>query len=136
MLQGKLDALNMELSATLEARNSDGKSSAGDKHEVGRAMVQQELDKLDDQHAKLIVLQQELARVPLDRTFDHVAFGSLVETDQGTYFLAIGLGRVEFERATCYAISLLSPIGALLQGKRVGEHIFFNGRNITVQRIT
>ncbi len=92
MLQGKLDALNMELSATLEARNSDGKSSAGDKHEVGRAMMQQELDKLEEQRAKLIALQQELDRVPQDRVYDRGAFGSLVTTTNGTYFIAVGLG--------------------------------------------
>jgi transcription elongation GreA/GreB family factor len=136
VLRRKVRAAQQEIASTRASFASDTKSSAGDKHEVGRAMVQQELDKLEEQCAKLITLQQELERVPLERDFAHVAFGSLVETDHGIYFLAIGLGRVEFESATCYAISLLSPIGALLQGKRVGEQVFFNGRNNTVQRIS
>lgn len=135
LLQEKVNATRTEIDSTRGSFTSDTKSSAGDKHEVGRAMVQQELDKLEEQHAKLIALQQELARVPLERTFDHVAFGSLVTTDQGTYFVAIGLGRIEFEGGNCFAISLASPIGQALKDKRVGEQVSFNGKSIMVRRI-
>jgi len=135
LLQEKVDAAQREIISTRDSFTSDTKSSAGDKHEVGRAMVQQELDKLEEQHAKLIALQQELARVPLERTFDHVAFGSLVTTDQGTYFVAIGLGRIEFDGGNCFAISLVSPIGQALKDRRVGEQVIFNGKSITVRHI-
>ncbi|MBP6390532.1 MAG: hypothetical protein KA352_06540 [Flavobacteriales bacterium] len=135
LLQEKLNAVQREIASTRGSFTSDTKSSAGDKHEVGRAMMQQELDKLDEQHAKLIVLQHELARVPLERTFDHVAFGSLVTTDQGVYFVAIGLGRIEFGGRSCFAISLASPIGQVLKDKRAGDQVIFNGRSITVQSI-
>ena len=131
----KLDIVQQEIDPMRSSFTSDTKSSAGDKHEVGRAMVQQELDKLEEQRAKLIALQQELARVPLERTFDRVAFGSLVETDQGTYFVAIGLGRIEFNGGHCFAISLASPIGQALKDERVGDKIIFNGKIITIARI-
>ncbi len=52
LLQEKRSAIETEIASTLHARNSDTKSSAGDKHEVGRAMVQQELDQLELQRAK------------------------------------------------------------------------------------
>ena len=65
MLALRASDLAKEIAATLAARNSDTKSSAGDKHEVGRAMVQQELDQLEGQLAKVQEMQQELARVPL-----------------------------------------------------------------------
>ena len=135
LLQEKVNAAQQEIASTRDSFTSDTKSSAGDKHEVGRAMVQQELDKLEEQHAKLIALQQELARVPLERTFDHVAFGSLVTTDQGTYFVAIGLGRIEFDGGSCFAISLASPIGQALKDKRAGDQVIFNGKSITVRHI-
>ncbi|MBX2979689.1 MAG: 3-oxoacyl-ACP synthase [Flavobacteriales bacterium] len=135
LLDQRMQALKSELAATLEARNSDTKSSAGDKHEVGRAMVQQELDQLEAQLAKTQAMQQELARVPLDRSYDRVAFGSLVTTDQGCYFIAIGLGAMEVEGETCYAISLASPIGQALKDKCVGDAIDFNGKRIRVQAI-
>ncbi len=131
----KLATCEGALTSTRAAFASDTKSSAGDKHEVGHAMVQQELDKLEEQRAKLMTLQQELARVPPERVYDRVAFGSLVSTDQGRYFIAIGLGAVEVDGETCYAISLASPIGQVLKDKRVGDVIDFNGKRITVQAI-
>ncbi|MBL7963828.1 MAG: GreA/GreB family elongation factor [Flavobacteriales bacterium] len=134
-LREKLITCESAIASTRAAFASDTKSSAGDKHEVGRAMVQQELDKLEEQRAKLIVLQQELARVPLARVYEQVGFGSLVITDQGGYFIAIGLGAVEVEGEPYYAISLASPIGQALKGKRVGDAIDFNGTRITVQAI-
>ena len=135
ILADKVEAVRSEIIATRETFTSDTKSSAGDKHEVGRAMVQQELDKLEEQLSKLIALHQELARVPLDRTFDRVAFGSLVSTDSGTYFVAIGLGRIELNGVTCFAISPASPLGQALHGKRVHDHIDFNGRTLEVRGI-
>lgn len=135
LLQEKVNASQLEIASTRSSFTSDTKSSAGDKHEVGRAMVQQELDKLEEQHAKLIDLQHELSRVPLERTFDQVAFGSLVVTDQGTYFVAIGWGRVEFDGGTSFAISLASPIGQALCGKRVGEHVDLNGRKFSITSV-
>ena len=135
LLQEKVSATQQEITSTRGSFTSDTKSSAGDKHEVGRAMVQQELDKLEEQHAKLIALQQELARVPLERTFDRVAFGSLVTTDQGTYFIAIGLGQVTVAGESCFVISLASPIGQALKDKEVGDVVTVNNRRITVSGI-
>ena len=131
-LREKLSTCEEALSSTRAAFASDTKSSAGDKHEVGRAMVQQELDKLEEQRSKLIGLQQELARVPLDRVYDRVALGALVSTDQGTYFIAIGLGAVQVDGEVCYAVSLASPIGQALKDKRAGELVQFNGKRMTV----
>jgi len=136
MLAVRASDLAKEIAATLEARNSDTKSSAGDKHEVGRAMVQQELDQLETQLAKVQVMQQELARVPLERVYEHAGFGSLVGTDQGNYFIAIGLGAVEVDGERCYAVSLASPIGQALKDKKAGDAVDFNGKRITVEKIT
>ncbi|HRH37096.1 MAG TPA: 3-oxoacyl-ACP synthase [Flavobacteriales bacterium] len=135
LLEERITAIRADIASTLAARNSDTKSSAGDKHEVGRAMVQQELDQLEAQLAKLQASLQELARVPLDHLFDRVAFGSLVTTNAGLYFIAIGLGRITFRGAPYSVISLASPIGQALQHKRVGDVVVFNGTPMTVQAI-
>lgn len=135
LLEEKVNAAQLEIASMRGSFASDTKSSAGDKHEVGRAMVQQELDKLEEQRAKLIALQHELTRVPLERSFDRVAFGSLVGTDEGTYFVAIGLGRIDLDGGTCFAISLASPIGQVLKDRRIGDQLTFNGKVIEVQRI-
>lgn len=63
LLEGKLSAIEADIASTLHARNSDTKSSAGDKHEVGRAMVQQELDRSEIQRAKDIPDPVNIARL-------------------------------------------------------------------------
>jgi len=135
LLEERAAALKAELASTLEARNSDTKSSAGDKHEVGRAMVQQELDQLEGRLASVLTMQQELVRVPLDRTYERVGFGGLVTTDQGNYFIAIGLGAIELDGERCYIISSASPIGQAMMGRRTGDAITFNGKRIVITTI-
>ncbi len=131
----RIAAADEAIASARESFASDTKSSAGDKHEVGRAMVQQELDKLEEQRAKSIALQQELHRVPLDRIYDRVAFGSLVRTDQGSYLIAIGLGVIDVDGEACYAISLASPIGQILKEKKVGDVVDFNGKQTTIKAV-
>jgi transcription elongation GreA/GreB family factor len=135
LLQTRIEEAQTAIASTYAARNDDTKSSAGDKHEVGRAMIQQELDKQEAQLAKLQGLQQELARIPLDRTFDRVVFGSLVSTDVGEYLIAIGLGPVKIKGETVFVVSLASPIGQLLKDKEVGEVVDFNGKRITIKEV-
>lgn len=134
-LQERITATEKEIASTLLARNSDTKSSAGDKHEVGRAMVQQELDQLEGQLANTRALLQELERVPIERNFDRVGFGSLVNTDQGLFFIAIGMGALEVKGERCFVISLASPIGQVLKGLQVGEQASFNGKAYSVLQV-
>lgn len=134
-LQERIAATEAEIASTLLARNSDTKSSAGDKHEIGRAMVQQELDQLEGQLANTRALLQELERVPIERNFDRVGFGSLVNTDQGLFFIAIGMGALEVKRERCFVISLASPIGQVLKGLQAGEQASFNGKAYSVLQV-
>jgi transcription elongation GreA/GreB family factor len=98
-------------------------------------MAQQELDRLGTQQAKTQALIAELARVPLDRTFDRAGFGSLVTTDHGIHFIAIGLGRVALEGKEVFVVSLASPMGHAMNGKRVGDTVELNGKRITILAI-
>lgn len=131
----KVLALQAEIAATLQARNADTKSSAGDKHEVGRAMVQQELDQQEAQLAKLQAQWHELAQLPEVGTTHRVTLGSLVTTEHDRYLIAIGIGYVELGGERCAVISPASPIGQALLGKRIGEGGSLNGRTFTVQGI-
>lgn len=135
LLQVRLVTCDEAIASTRAAFAGETKSSAGDKHEVGRAMVQQELDKLEAQRAKLQQLRSELNQIPLERRSDRVGNGSLVVTDQGTFLIGIGLGAVEVEGEVCYAISLTSPMGQALKDHQVGMTVQFQGRRITVRQL-
>jgi transcription elongation GreA/GreB family factor len=123
------------IEASKEARNSDTKSSVGDKYETGRAMAQIEIDKLETQLNKTKALKQELEKVDVNKKQDKVAFGSIVSTNQGRYFIAIAMGRIHHEQNEYYVISLASPIGSVMKDKVEGDVFDFQGKQITIQEI-
>ncbi len=134
-LTPKIAALNEALVSAKESRNSDTKSSAGDKHETSRALAQIEIDKLEMQLEKTLILEKELQSIQLNKKYDKVEMGGLVITNQENYFISIGIGKIEVNDKIYYAISMNSPIGEVLKFKKVGEKISFNGREIVVEEI-
>lgn len=119
-----------------ESRDSDTKSSAGDKFETGREMMQREMDKISatiDQNKNQLNL---LDKINLNRKYPVGDLGSLIVTNQGTYYLSIGLGKIEIESEIIYAISLDSPIGQLLKGKRVGDLLKFRDKTIKINQLS
>lgn len=136
MLQQNLAEAQIALSTTQASLGNETKSTAGDKYETGRAMVQIELQKMADQRDKIDQQLQTLGRVDAHHISHTVEFGSLVETGAEWYFVAIGLGKIPFEAHLCYAISLDSPIGKALKGKKAGEKLQFQGREIEILKIT
>ena len=118
-----------------ESRDSDTKSSAGDKFETGREMMQREMDKISatlDQYKNQVNL---LSKINLHRNYPVVDLGGLIATDQGIYYLSIGLGRIEINSELIYAISLDSPIGKLFKGKRVGDIINFRDKMLKINQL-
>ncbi|MCB9346060.1 MAG: 3-oxoacyl-ACP synthase [Lewinellaceae bacterium] len=120
------------LEAAQEAGNTETKSSAGDKYETGRAMMQQEQEKNQVQLIKAIELKNQLAQLRPGQRSETAGPGSLVITNHGNFYLSEGLGKINLEGSIYFAVSLLSPIGQLLRGKRGGEAFFFQGKNYGV----
>ena len=130
MEQGKNDYLLAK-----ESRDSDTKSSAGDKFETGREMMQREMDKIS---ASLDMLKGQLAqmkRISLNENKTLIGVGSFITTDAENYYVSVGLGKLMCGETTFYAISADSPLGELLMGKQVNDTIELRGRKITLKSI-
>lgn len=113
------------ISSNQKALLSETKSSAGDKHETGRAMLQLEMEKASQQLSSINDMKLVLSKISLENS-DNVKLGSLVVTNHINYFLAISAGEIKIENQVYYAISPSSPIGQLLLGKSTGEVITYN----------
>ena len=74
-------------------------------------------------------------KIDLKKQNNQVEFGSLVYTNSGNYFISIGIGKVELNDFTCYAISLASPVGKILEGNIVGNSLSFQGKEINIIEI-
>jgi transcription elongation GreA/GreB family factor len=130
LLEKSLDEARREYILAKESRDSDTKSSAGDKFETGREMMQREMDKLSTLIDTTQNSLKKLIQLPLSPA-QVVCDGSWVETDQGIYYISIGIGKID----DIFAISIESPIGDLLKGKKIGDSIEMRGRTITIKKI-
>ena len=109
---------------------SETKSSAGDKHETGRAMIQLEMEKAGQQLTSVNVMKEVLSKISIDKTSELICLGSLIYTSKANYFLAISTGKITIDNKDYFVISAQSPIGRQLLGKKVGDCISFNNAEI------
>ena len=126
--------LTYQITDIQKALESETKSSAGDKHETGRAMLHLEREKLGVQLAEVQKLDLILSKISLTPA-SLVKLGSLVYTDKGLYFLSISVGKIDKMDISCFAIAANSPIGKLLLGKKNDDTIQFNGNTIVIENI-
>lgn len=124
--QGRVQALENELADLRQAAGAEGKSTAGDKHETGRAMLHLEQEKLLKQRAEAQSLVAELERVRMPDTA-RIGTGSLIGTDRGTFLIAAGLGKVEWEGRPVFVLSPKAPVATALMGHKVGDSVTANG---------
>jgi transcription elongation GreA/GreB family factor len=132
----KLTIIETVMTESHKALEQESKSSAGDKHETGRAMLHLEMEKASQQFEVAKKMQETLNRIQLNTVSEKVKIGSLVTTDQGTYFLSISAGQLEVARQYYYAVSSSSPIGALLIGKEKGAMVTLGTKAIKILSIS
>lgn len=128
----RLERLNRQAKEISAALTSETKSSAGDKHETGRAMLQLEREKLGAQLAEAEKMQVLLHKVPQKSTFTSVGLGALVVTSVSTYFIAVSAGEITHKKNRVYCISPATPIGKLLIGKQAGDSFSFQSKDATI----
>jgi hypothetical protein len=135
-LNEKIQEQEESILSARESRDRETKSSAGDKHETSRAMMQEEMSNQAKQLQKNLEMKDDLLKIEMDRSCESVGFGNLVFTDAGIYFLSIGVGQVVMQGETYFVISMASPIGQLLKDKKKGEEISFQNRKLKVLEIS
>jgi transcription elongation GreA/GreB family factor len=134
-LESRKSTLQLERSQLSIDSTETGKGSAGDKHEVGIAMAQIEIGKLDQQIA--LVQQQLSVLQKLDPSvqLDQILVGSLFEIDQNWYYCSVPFGPIQLDQTTYFCLSTEAPIYQALKGKKVQESAVFNGRNWKINKI-
>jgi hypothetical protein len=123
--------------AMMESNQQEGKSSSGDKHETGRAMVHLELEQLGKQRQEIQKQRAEVLRlVPLEgREYEQVEGGALVTTSVGLYYMITGWGKVIFQGKEVLIIGIPSPVGKALLGKRIGAEFEWGNIRGIITRI-
>jgi transcription elongation GreA/GreB family factor len=124
------------LNDALDSTANETKSTAGDKHETGRAMAQLEQEKIGSQIAEITKLKEILFRIQPEKTSTKVELGSLVETSTGIFFISIGIGAFQFEGISVFCITPMAPVCQLILGKQAGEQVEWQGKKIEINLVS
>jgi transcription elongation GreA/GreB family factor len=135
-MQKRIDTAQQAIASVQDSGEGETKSSAGDKFETSREMMKQEIERTQ----QLLVDATQIKHA-LDSLDPHsppntvVGVGSLVHTNQGVFYLAVGVGKISVEGQDVFVLSPAAPVGKLLMGKSVGEQVTFNGRAYMIKAL-
>jgi hypothetical protein len=118
----------------LDALN-DAKGSAGDKHEVGLAIMHLEQEKLNQKLALLLQQKQVLGAIVFTNDSRKITLGSLIKTKQAYFLLGIALPSFKFEDSIVFPISTDAPLAKEFLGKSVHEKVVFNGVSYLIEAV-
>lgn len=131
----RIETARVALHQAQEASTDDTKSSAGDKFETTREMMQQDIER----SKKLLSVAEEnmrqLLKLEHTKPGDQVRNGSLLRTDQGNFFICISLGQIQIDSEIFFVLSSASPLGSTLLGKKAGEEVLFNGKRYALKEV-
>jgi len=134
-LQNRYTKVKQTITDIEESLMEENKSSSGDKHETGRAMLQIDRENAGKQLMEIENVQELFKKIDISTSTDYARLGSLVYTTQGNYFISISVGAVTIGKTAYLCVARNSPIGSLLSGKRKGDEFSFNERNFIISGV-
>jgi len=127
-VEARISSSRQTLNNAIAAGNEETKSSAGDKYETGRAMMQMEQDKFRTQLHQAQLSKNELLQIRPEKKSAQVEKGALVRTSAGTFFIAIGIGKIKLEEANYFVISHRAPIAQAMMGQVQNATVSFQDK--------
>ncbi|MFT7589843.1 MAG: transcription elongation GreA/GreB family factor [Limisphaerales bacterium] len=134
-LDQKIADLKSQIDQVNEAASGETKSSAGDKHETARAMMHIERDNLSRQLLENMKLKTELGLVKPEVACAQISMGALVDTNNGVFFLATSIGKVELKGESCYVLSKDSPIAKAMWAKQADDEVDFRAIKYKIKAV-
>ncbi len=128
----RLKVIQKTIDEIQESLTAETKSSAGDKHETGRAMLQLEREKVGHQLSEIQKLNQLLSKIDVSKISQIIGLGSIVFTTQANYFIIVSAGELKVDDQSFYAISANTPISKLLLGQQKGNQITFRDQDFEI----
>ena len=119
-----------------ESLGAESKSSAGDKHETGRAMIHLEQERVQDtvgrlEHMRGILIQSAAQ----DKVIQRVSPGALVETTGPWVLVGVPLGKVQLPDALVLCVGAEAPLAQQWHGAQPGDQVALGPQQLTIQAI-
>ena len=135
LLQDKIDVYQDMISGLSEDAQNDAKGSAGDKHETALSMMHLEQEKLTNKLKETIVLKEILEKIDDSKNSATIALGSYVTVNSMQLFISAALPKISIEDVTVLSVSLQSPLGSQLMGKKQHDIVVVNGITFTILEV-
>jgi transcription elongation GreA/GreB family factor len=135
LLNNKIAELENILKELDASAASDTKSSAGDKHETARAMVQIEQENIGKQLGEILEQKNALEKIDPNNNSAQIIKGSLVKTNRGYLCLSVALGKITVDEKIVMVISPQSPLGIKLMGLKAKDTATINGVSYVVESV-
>lgn len=135
LLKQRIATAEAAMTRAQEAANAEEKSSSGDKYETGRAMGQLEKEMYGRQLAAYAKEVNALQSIVADSICPQGGPGAFIRGKGIAFFVSAGLGKQQVEGIIVLFVSPLAPLAQLLQGRKPGEVIFFNGANLVIEDV-
>jgi transcription elongation GreA/GreB family factor len=136
LIENRMKTSYEAMEAAKNSANEEGKSSAGDKYETARAIGQLDREMNGRMYEQARQERLSLDKIDTETLFTKVAFGALVETTMGYFFVAIGAGIIELEAKKFMTISPQAPIGQLIMGKTTADTFYFREKTHKIVAIS
>jgi hypothetical protein len=130
----RLHDIQSQVSELQSSVNEETKSSAGDKYETGRAMIQLEIEQLSHQLAEH---QKNLSYLEAFQpsVTDTICQGAIVTTNEGLFFISVNAGDIVVDGRKIVSISSASPLAQKLLGSKAGSTVEIMKRRISVLEV-
>ena len=135
MLNKKEEALR-NLDGLKEALNAESRSTAGDKHETGRAMIHQEIQQVESTLMRVEEAIESMLRIKQSKQKpNRVAAGVLVETNGPWVLVGVAFGRLELPTYEIVGASLKAPLAHAWHGSVVGDVVNIGPKKWTIKAL-
>lgn len=134
-LKQKISDIQTEISSLRQEMSEDTKSSAGDKFETSREMMNQSINRLQDSLQQQKKQLQQLEGLKNSKPTEKVGMGSYVCTEKANFLFGLAFGKVNSSKDNIFALSLNSPLGRIFLDQKVGDTVKMNQTNYTIKSI-
>ena len=118
-----------------EAQNDAQDYQSNDALDGYRSQMLNKRDIFADQLNKAMEEFVVLDKVDAAKKSEEVGFGAVVITDSQKLFIAVGAGKIQYEKDVYYAISPKVPIFQAIKGLKKGDSYTFQGRKGKINEI-
>jgi hypothetical protein len=131
-----LEEAKARMASLKESLDAESKSSAGDKHETGRAMIHLEQERVQETVGRLEHMHGVLVqRATQGKAIQRVSPGALVETTGPWVLVGVPLGKVQLPDALVLCVGVEAPLAQQWHGAQPGDQVVLGSQQLTIEAI-